>query len=179
MSCTDGARLSRWFCQKHGLLAIQIFASLEWSRILGCMNPQLIFLPSVALVVLTYGVLFSMFRGRVAGMRKHQTRIQALADPKVEAVVFENSRDASDNFETLFEMPMLFYFASVVIFALERVDATYLVLSWMYVLLRVFHSYVHCTTNRVKFRFRAFAGSVFVLLGLWGRIAYQITIDSW
>lgn len=138
------------------------------------MNSAVIFLPSVALVFLTYSVLLFMFKGRVAGIKKHQARLQSIADPVKENEIFSDVINVSDNFENLFEMPVLFYIASLVIFVLSRVDQTYLALTWLYVILRIVHSYVHCTSNKIKFRFRFFGLSVLVLLIIWTRIAVQI-----
>lgn len=138
------------------------------------MNPALIFLPSVALVLICYAVLITLFRSRVAGMRKHRVGIQTLADPEREAEVFSEAVNPADNFENLFEMPVLFFVASIVIFVLGKVDGLYLAGAWLYVVFRALHSYVHCGSNRVKYRFRFFGLSVLVLLGLWLRIGWQI-----
>ena len=45
-------------------------------------------------------------------------------------------------------------------------------MSHLNVALRILHSRVHCTSNRVKHRFRAFAASSAVLLGMW--IAFTV-----
>ncbi len=140
------------------------------------MNATNIFLPSVFMAALTYIVLVYMFRGRLAGIKKHQARIQTLADPVKEAQIFTDSANSADNFENLFEMPVLLYVASVIIYVLSKVDALYLGLTWLYVILRYAHSYIHCTNNRVKYRFRIFAGSVIVLFIIWMRLAAQIIL---
>ena len=46
--------------------------------------------------------------------------------------------------------------------------------AWIYVALRVLHSWVHCTSNRVKHRFRAYAASSAVLVGMW--IAFTVML---
>jgi hypothetical protein len=138
------------------------------------MNPSLIFLPSFAMVLLAYAILAFMFIGRLGGMKKHRARIQSLADPVREAQIFSESVNISDNFENLFEMPVLFFTASLVIYVLSRVDHVYLALTWLYVVLRVLHSIVHCTSNRVTYRSLLFFFSMVVLLTIWIRIASQI-----
>ena len=47
-------------------------------------------------------------------------------------------------------------------------------LAWAYVALRVVHSGIHCTYNRVKHRFFAFAASNLVLWALWVVLAVQL-----
>ena len=141
------------------------------------MNGALIFLPPCALVLLTYAVMFSLFLARLAGMKENRASFRSLADPVREAQVFVKAADLSDNFENLFEMPLLLFIASLVIFVLTKVDAIYLALTWSYVLLRFLHSAIHCIGNRVKYRFHVFFLSALVLLAIWIRIAEQILIS--
>jgi hypothetical protein len=138
------------------------------------MNPAQIFLPSVAQVFLTYGVLVAMFRKRVGEMKKHRAGMQSIADPVREAQIFAEAANVSDNFENLFEMPVLFFVASLVIFVLSKVDGIYLALTWGYVICRIVHSVVHSTSNIVKYRFYSFFLSAGLLLAIWIRIAFQI-----
>lgn len=67
----------------------------------------------------------------------------------------------------LLELPMLFYVASLMFFVAGRVDATVLGVAWGYVALRVVHSTVHLTYNKVIHRLIPFALSNVVLLVYW------------
>jgi hypothetical protein len=67
----------------------------------------------------------------------------------------------------LLELPMLFYVASLMFFVAGKVDGTVLGVAWFYVALRVVHSAIHLTYNRVMHRLVPFALSNLVLLVYW------------
>src|SRR3546814_3360104 len=71
------------------------------------------------------------------------------------------------SFRNLFELPVLFYLALTVAAVSGLVTTTTLVLAWLFVLLRVAHSAIQCSYNKVMHRFQVyFAGGV-VLWLLW------------
>jgi len=47
---------------------------------------------------------------------------------------------------------------------------------WLYVALRVVHSAIQCTYNKVMHRMRAFIASVFVLWAIWALIAWDLVV---
>ena len=71
------------------------------------------------------------------------------------------------NYMNLLEAPMLFYVGCVLLFLTSGVTFTSVVLAWLYVALRVVHSLIHLTYNRVQHRLVAFAVSNAVLVALW------------
>lgn len=70
----------------------------------------------------------------------------------------------------LLEAPLLFYVACVVLFSIHTVDQPALTLAWAYVGLRIVHTLIHVTYNRVFHRLIAFALSNVVLVILWIRV---------
>jgi hypothetical protein len=125
-----------------------------------------ILFPIVALATLTFAVLLLIplrrFRAGMAGQ-----------------VVFDDFRYGESarvppevaipnrNMMNLLELPVLFYVACLACFVTERVDDAALVLAWAYVGLRLAHSAIHLTYNRVRHRLIAFAASNAVLIMLW------------
>ena len=71
------------------------------------------------------------------------------------------------NYMNLLELPVLFYVVCLVIFVTDLQTTTTLVLSWVYVALRVIHTLIHLSYNRILHRFLAFATSNVVLFSLW------------
>jgi hypothetical protein len=71
------------------------------------------------------------------------------------------------NLMNLLEMPVLFYVVCIALYVSRQVQPTLVVLAWAYVLLRIVHSLVHVTTNRIIPRLISFALSNFVLLAIW------------
>lgn len=78
-----------------------------------------------------------------------------------------------NHLRNLFEFPILFYAASLAIIATNRSDLAFLILAWSYVGLRVGHTLVHLTLNKVPVRFLFYILSNIVLLILWLRFATQ------
>ena len=74
---------------------------------------------------------------------------------------------ANRNFMNLLEMPLLFYVVCIALYTTRNVAHGPVVLAWVYVSLRLVHSAVHLTTNRVLQRLVVFAASNFVLLAIW------------
>jgi len=56
----------------------------------------------------------------------------------------------------------------------RQADAVFVVLEWLFVLLRIGHAYVHTTSNYVPTRFKIFAAGIFVLLIMWVYSAFKI-----
>ena len=74
------------------------------------------------------------------------------------------------NLQNLLEIPVLFYVLCLVGYLTRQIDALALSLAWGYVGLRVLHSLVHLTYNRVFHRFLVFAASNLLLAILWARL---------
>jgi len=74
---------------------------------------------------------------------------------------------ANRNFMNLLEMPLLFYVVCIALYVTHHVGRRPLTMAWIYVGLRLAHSLVHLTTNRIRRRLTLFALSNFVLLAMW------------
>src|SRR6266700_3716939 len=112
------------------------------------MDPRLLYWPALAMVALTFVVWMRMYSARMREMRRERIHPQAIATSAQAAARLTDTR-AADNFRNLFELPVLFYLALVVAAQTAQVTATTLVLAWAFVALRVLHSAIHCSYNRV------------------------------
>ncbi len=72
----------------------------------------------------------------------------------------------ADNYNHLHEAPTLFYAVAIVLAIIGQGDGLNTTLAWAYVGLRVVHSIVQATVNRVIIRFALFALSSLVLMAL-------------
>lgn len=70
----------------------------------------------------------------------------------------------ADNYNHLMEQPTIFYATALVWALIGSAGGINLTLAWVYVGLRVLHSLVHATFNKVMVRFTLFAISSLVLL---------------
>jgi hypothetical protein len=136
-------------------------------------NPAWILWPVLAMVALTFAVSIVMYRRRIAEIRAKEIRLSAIALSAGMAAQIEDTR-AADNYRNLYEGPVLFYVAALAAFALKVVTPAVLALAWIYVACRAAHSLIHCTNNRVRYRFYAFVASHVVLFALWVVLAASI-----
>ena len=90
--------------------------------------------------------------------------------PGPRSVWIKDSR-AADNFRNLFELPVLFYVALVVADRIGMVDGISLGLAWAFVALRVVHSAIQVTYNKVMHRFAAYVSGGMALWLLWAYLA--------
>ena len=134
------------------------------------MDTRLIWWPAVAMVALTVVVWFRMYFSRVAQMKRERIHPQAVATSAQAAAKLTDSKCA-DNFRNLFELPVLFYLALVVAASTAQVSTATLALAWLFVLLRVAHSAIHCTYNKVMHRFYAYFFGGMTLWVLWAVLA--------
>lgn len=118
------------------------------------------------LALLTFAVLgqvpFRRFRSARAGEIKADD-FKYGESPNVPGQVSIPNR----NYMNLFELPTLFYVGSLMFFVTKKVDAVAVGIAWTYVALRVVHSTIHLTYNRVMHRIVPFAVSNFVLMAYW------------
>lgn len=131
-------------------------------------------LPLLAQVALTFIVMTSMYRTRVAEMKARKVHPQKISTRSKSMEVLTDSAPAADNYSNLFETPVLFYTAILTTLILMVQDSTLVALAWTYVASRYVHSFIHVTYNRVMHRFAAFIFSSFVLFAFWVRLGWII-----
>jgi hypothetical protein len=137
------------------------------------MQQHLILWPAVAMAALTFVVWWRMFFARLGEMRRERIHPQAVATSAQAAQRLTDSR-AADNFRNLFELPVLFYAALFVAHLGTVVDTYALTLAWLFVALRVVHSLIQCSYNRVMHRFYAYVAGGLVLWTLWAVLAWRL-----
>jgi hypothetical protein len=134
-------------------------------------DPHALAWPAFAMVLLTFVVQVRMYISRIAEMRRLRIHPQAVATSARAAERFVDTR-AADNFRNLFELPVLFYAALGVAFAIGAGDPFTLGLAWLFVALRVAHSSIQCSYNKVMHRFHAYLAGSLALLLLWAHLAW-------
>jgi len=113
-------------------------------------------------------------------------RLKAVLDGKVEPHYLENQGVESaplivvrltHNLSNLFEFPVLFFIAGVILISLQKVDDLYISMAWSYVVLRYIHSAIHITYNRVLHRSSVHFLSDVILIAFWVRLLIQLSVD--
>jgi len=131
-------------------------------------------IPLLAQVALTFIVMITMYRKRVAEMESKKIHPQRVKTRSITHGVLVDSESAANNYSNLFESPVLFYTAILLTLILMVQDTILVILAWTYVTSRYLHSFIHVTYNRVMHRFWVFIFSSFVLLAIWVRLGWII-----
>jgi len=132
------------------------------------MNQASIFLPFFGMLLLTLSVWLYMYYLRLSFLtRSYIDPQRAATNQQMLNIVPTRVNLPSENFNNLFELPVLFYAVCLYLYVNGQVDATYLVLAYVFFVFRIIHSVIHCTYNRVMHRFYAYTLSSF---SLWAMI---------
>ena len=126
--------------------------------------------PVFVLVALTGVTLFRLARGRLRALQSGEASLGYFSTYQ-DGREPEHTRVLARHYDNLFQAPLLFYVAALVVLITGRETATTLALAWAYVALRIVHSVIHTGRNDVAWRFRVFALSWVALLALWAVIA--------
>lgn len=125
--------------------------------------------PIVALVAWTLVMLAWMALTRGPAMKKvgiDVTKSVGGRGQNLEGVLPDQVNWKAHNYTHLHEQPTIFYAVVLVLVVMEQNASINVWLAWGYVGLRILHSVVQSTINRVKYRFPLFALSTLCLVGL-------------
>ncbi len=136
------------------------------------MTVAAILLPVFVQVALTIALL--LYLGRTRG-----SAIRAGSIEKDRVVVDDtawptNVRQCGNAFRNQFELPVLFYVLVAFALITRKADLAFVVLSWVFVLTRIGHAFIHVTSNNVRLRFPLYLFGVTVLLIMWVLFAFAI-----
>ena len=137
------------------------------------MKPNAILAPVFALAAWTGCILVLLAFRRLSAGARGRVKVSAFKmgeAPDVPADVALPNR----NYMNLLELPLLFYVACILAFSTGQVTSAIVAAAWLYVGLRVVHSVVHITYNKVLHRFAAFAASNTVLIVLWVFLGHRV-----
>jgi hypothetical protein len=136
-----------------------------------------ILLPLLAMVFLTFAVWVYLYALRIPEINRLGIDPDDLQDRAEAHKLLRVSAAASNNLKNLFEVPILFYLAAMIAMLLMIQDDLLVGLAWGFVILRVVHSLVHCSYNRVMHRFIAYLISCLFLIFMWIRLASYILMN--
>jgi hypothetical protein len=137
------------------------------------MDVRLMWWPAFTMVALTIAVWFCMYRKRISEMKRERIHPQSIATSAAVAARLQDT-NCADNFKNLFELPVLFYLALAIAVHTAQVTWFTLALAWLFVALRVVHSGIQCTYNKVLHRFYAYFAGGIALWTLWAVLAFGL-----
>ena len=134
---------------------------IETTQILG---------PVVALAIWTMIMWLWMYATRIPAMQKSSevdtSNLVGTTGASLRAALPDKVNWKADNYNHLHEQPTVFYAIAITLALLGLGDGLNALLAWIYVGLRVAHSLVQVTANRVMVRFVLFAVSSVVLIAM-------------
>src|SRR5262249_32983156 len=139
------------------------------------MTVQAVLLPLFAQVALTFALLWLTGRSRVASVRRGETKVRDIALGQLNWP--EHITKIGNSYNNQFQLPVLFYVVVILAYVAHAADVLFVVLSWLFVATRLGHAYIHVTSNRVGWRFNAFAAGFAVLVVMWIIVAIRILIS--
>ena len=128
-----------------------------------------IFAPAIVLVLWSLVMLAWMALTRFPAMSAANISIITAVGARgvnLEGVIPDRVNWKAHNYVHLMEQPTLFYVTVVVLGVIGAGDGLNLQLAWIYVTVRIVHSIVQATWNRVAVRFALFSISTAALLVL-------------
>lgn len=125
--------------------------------------------PVVALAAWTMVMWLWMYATRIPAMSAAKVDPDSLTrDPgaRLDNLLPPEVQWKAHNYNHLHEAPTVFYAVAIVLAIVGQGDGLNALLGWAYVALRVIHSLVQATVNKVMVRFAVFALSSLVLIML-------------
>jgi hypothetical protein len=138
------------------------------------MSIRTVLLPLLVLVLLTFVLGFWAAYLRVQAVRNREVRPREVSlrelnwPPQVLKITHA--------FQNQLELPMLFYVLTILAWITRQADLLFLVLAWIFVVLRLLHAAVHVTNNNLPQRGVLFIAGGFVLAVMWAIFALRILL---
>lgn len=129
------------------------------------------------MILLTFTVAGYLFKLRVAAVNAGEVKLSAFRLNDADAMPVK-MQQASRNYNNLFEIPVFFYAAGTLAIALGLETPSIILLSWLFVLARIVHSWIHITSNNVIRRLQAFMAGNICVLFIWIILMWEYTIHS-
>ena len=127
--------------------------------------------PVIALAAWTMVMWFWMYATRIPAMNAANVDADELIldpDKSLDAILPPQVQWKAHNYNHLHESPTVFYAVALALAVMHHGDGVTTQIAWVYVALRVAHSLVQATINKLMLRFALFAMSTFALMGLIG-----------
>ena len=129
------------------------------------MSIQTVLFPLFVEVVLTLvlAVWLGVLRTQAIRSGKVHPRDIALREPDWPTHVLQ----VGNAYQNELELPLLFYVLTILSIVTRHADLAFVLLAWVFVVLRLVRAYIHVTDNRVSHRGMVFGASAIVLAVMW------------
>ena len=132
--------------------------------------------PTFALVALIIIVWFWLFVERMRHIRRNPPTAESFATGEAALRYFEPVEMPANNFRNLFEMPVLYFAIVPLLMITHQANHVQVALAWVFVILRVVHSFIHIGVRKVQIRAPVYWLGSAVLMAMW--IGFAVDIAS-
>ncbi len=119
----------------------------------------------MVLVFILYGLLGIRRSAAVKDGHAQRQQFRENRDEPAESLFVRNC------IANQFELPVLFYAVSILLYITEADNLPALILAWIFVASRYAHAYVHVTSNDLRYRGPFFLVGFLVLAAMWAWLA--------
>jgi hypothetical protein len=129
------------------------------------MTIPMILAPLFVLVLMTFalGILLATLRGPALTRGEVRPEQVSLREPNWPPRALQ----VGYSFQNQFELPMLFYVLTILVMFTKHADILFVTMAWIFVLFRLAHAFVHCTSNNLNARGAFFGIGALVLAIMW------------
>lgn len=138
------------------------------------MSIRFVLLPLFVEIALTFALLLRLASLRVPALNRGDVRVAdiSLREPKWSRQTLQ----VQYAFQNQLELPVLFYVLTILVIMTRFADLLFVLLAWVFVVLRLLHAYVHVTSNDVRRRGSLFGAGAILLLCMWVIFAVRIML---
>ena len=79
-----------------------------------------------------------------------------------------------EHYKNLFELPIFFFLLCIILYLLDRVESIDVILAWIFVFFKIFHSFIRLTTNNTRKRAYSFTICYFALFLGWVLLVFKL-----
>ncbi len=123
--------------------------------------------PTFVLVALIFVVWLTMFVQRGAHIRRNPPAPGTFDNGESALRYFQPVEMAANNLRNLTEMPLLYFALVPLLLITHHAGHVQVVLAWVYVILRIIHSFIHIVPKHVPSRAMVYLVSCAVLMAMW------------
>lgn len=128
------------------------------------MEETRLLIPFFGMLMLTVLVWIYMYIRRIRYMLQNKIPARAGSTPqKMASVLPERVQNSANNFNNLFQVPILFYVIVLYLVWAGQSDSFHVLCAWLFFVLRAIHSAIQCTVNIVMARFIVYVLSCLAL----------------
>jgi len=129
------------------------------------MTLPMILAPLFVLVLMTFVIGFTLAGVRTPLLTRGEIRPEAISlrEPNWPPRALQ----LGYSFQNQFELPTLFYVLTILAIISKHADLLFVVMAWIFVLTRLAHAFVHCTSNNLRVRGSLFGIGALVLMIMW------------